>query len=294
METTPNTNPIIKNGIARVILFLVMSFIICSIIQVFFITFQNKGYLYQSNSDDNDIGGILQSFTFTKIGVVLCAWLFMLLINNKPFSSLGFSLKSFAANAYTGAFVALAILIFGTFILLFNNNIYYTKANFDGINFILSILLFTIVAFIEEIGIRGYVLNNLMQSMNKWLALSVSAIIFSILHLGNDGFTTLAFINVVIAGFLLGTNYIYTKNLWFSIFFHFSWNVFQGPIFGYRVSGIAFKSLFQQLQRGSVTLTGGNFGFEGSVISALLQLLAIACLIWFYEHQKKSFRLKNV
>ena len=293
METTPNTDPAIKSGIARVILFLVASLIVCSIIQVIFTTLQSKGFLYRSYTDDSDIGSILQSFTFTKIGVVLCAWLFMKYINNKSFSMLGFSSKSFATNAYTGFFLALGILVIGTFILLFNNNIYYTKTNFDSRNLLLSILLFISVAFIEEIAIRGYVLNNLMQSMNKWLALSISAIIFSLLHLGNDGFTTLAFVNVFIAGILLGINYIYTKNLWFSIFFHFSWNIFQGSILGYKVSGIAFKSLFQQVQQGSITLTGGSFGFEGSLISALLQLLAIGGLVWFYEQRKNGFKLKS-
>lgn len=293
METTPNASPAIKSGIARVIVFSMVSLIICSIIQVIFTTFQSRGFLFRSSTDDGDIGSILQSFTFTKMGVVLCAWLFMKYINNTPFSSLGFSTKSFTANAYTGFFVALAILVIGTLILLFNNNIYYTKTNFDGRDLLLSILLFISVAFIEEIAVRGYVLNNLMQSMNKWLALSISAIIFSLLHLGNDGFTTLAFINIFIAGILLGINYIYTKNLWFSIFFHFSWNIFQGSILGYKVSGIAFKSLLQQVQQGSIMLTGGSFGFEGSIISALLQLLAIGGLVWFYEQRKNGSKLKS-
>ena len=291
METTPNTNPAIKSGILRALLFLLIGFIFCAIVQAIFTTVIHKGFLYQGSKNDNDIGNILQSYTITKIGFILCAWWCMEYINKQPFFSLGFAWKKHHGDALAGFIIALAILIIGTFILLFNNNIYYTTAHFSGLDFLLSIVLFVVVAFIEEIAIRGYLLNNLMHDMNKWLALFVSAIIFSLIHVNNPDFGLLAFINVFVAGIFLGVNYVYTKNLWFGIFLHFGWNFFQGPVLGFKVSGIAFNSFFKQVQQGSEIMTGGSFGFEGSIISALLQLVAIAGLVWYYGQRKTGFRV---
>ncbi|MCP4323839.1 MAG: CPBP family intramembrane metalloprotease, partial [Alteromonadales bacterium] len=42
----------------------------------------------------------------------------------------------------------------------------------------MTVLAKSIVAFNEEILVRGYVLTNLMASMNKYWALVVSALLF--------------------------------------------------------------------------------------------------------------------
>ena len=82
---------------------------------------------------------------------------------------------------------------------------------------------------------------------------------------------------------LLGINYIYTKNLWFGILLHFSWNFFQGPLLGFEVSGLPLQSLLQHDIQGSELLTGGKFGFEGSLVATVLLTMAIVILAWVYE-----------
>jgi len=86
---------------------------------------------------------------------------------------------------------------------------------------------------------------------------------------------------------LLGINYIFTKNLWYGIFFHVAWNFYQGSILGYKVSGVPLKSLFEQELNGNYLLTGGSFGFEGSVITSVLYLLAFLLLAWVYRRREK-------
>jgi len=75
-----------------------------------------------------------------------------------------------------------------------------------------------------------------MYSFGKPIALVVSAILFSIMHGQNPAFDYLAFINLFLAGVMLGLPYIFNKNLWFPIALHFSWNFFQS-LFGFKVSG---------------------------------------------------------
>ena len=74
---------------------------------------------------------------------------------------------------------------------------------------------------------------------------------------------------------LLGLSYIYTRNLWFPIALHFSWNFFQGTVFGFNVSGIDSYSIIEQEAIHDNLLTGGKFGFEGSIVSVLLHLVFI-------------------
>ena len=158
--------------------------------------------------------------------------------------------------------------------------------NFDSLNFSVSTLFFILVAFVEEIIVRGYVLSNLMESMNRWLALFISAVFFSIMHSGNPDITLMALLNIFVAGVLLGVNYIYTKNLWFAIFFHFAWNFFQGTIIGYHVSGLSIDTgLFEIYINGPDEITGGLFGFEGSAFALILQVIAIISLAMYYENR---------
>ncbi|HLY72355.1 MAG TPA: CPBP family intramembrane glutamic endopeptidase, partial [Puia sp.] len=151
--------------------------------------------------------------------------------------------------------------------------------------------MLVIIAFIEEIVFRGYILNNLMQSFNKWIALLISASLFALAHSLNPGSNLLSVGGLFLAGILLGINYIYTKNLWFAIFFHLGWNFLQGPVLGYKVSGINLPALLEQEIKGDPSITGGDFGFEASMINILLLLIAISVLYFIYE---KKFKIPAI
>ena len=64
---------------------------------------------------------------------------------------------------------------------------------------------------------------------------------------------------------------------------HLTWNFFQGPVFGFEVSGIEAESIINQSVSGSDLLTGGAFGFEGS----LLCTFAIVLMILYLDKKYK-------
>ena len=294
METTPNNSPTITNGILRALFYLIAGFMVCGILQLVYDYIINRG-VYIEISENKNISQILLSYFIMKIGLVMCAILFMVLVNREPLVNFGFTWKNHGSDAVAGFIIGVSIITVGTIILLFSNNIYLSDVEFDSSDILYSTLLCVVVAFIEEISIRGYVLRNLMQGMNKWWALGLSSLVFAMLHLDNTDITIIAFVNIFIAGVLLGVNYVYTKNLWFSVFLHFSWNFFQGTIFGYEVSGLhTGKSLFTNTAKGSSILSGGNFGFEGSIICTILQIVTITSLIWYYQMRLKNKAVKLV
>ena len=131
---------------------------------------------------------------------------------------------------------------------------------------------------------RGYVLTNLMASMNKYWALVASSVIFSVMHLANDNVSILPTVNLFLAGILLGIYTIHKRNLWFPIAMHFTWNFMQGPVLSFEVSGLKTDSFINQEIAGYELMTGGEFGFEGSILLTVMMLAAI----YYIDRKNKS------
>jgi membrane protease YdiL (CAAX protease family) len=176
-------------------------------------------------------------------------------------------------------------MAFGYTILLFLNEISFVKVNVNLYEIFISILLFIFVAIAEEVMFRGYILRNLMLSVNKHIALIISSLLFALIHLGNPNITWFSFLNIVLAGIFLGLSYIYTKNLWFPIALHLSWNLFQ-TLIGFKVSGQESYSIIEFNIKENNLLNGGEFGFEGSILSVGFMLISIGIIYKYYKKQE--------
>lgn len=282
-----NNKPMIQQGWLRALLFVLLGFPLTFVIGFGIDIAANGIYGNDFATAPLDILAFLKDYVIKNVAIIFIVWLFRILIDRETFYSLGFEWKGHQLDAWTGLFGALMILFVGSLILVVNKNLYFTNAFFNFPDFAAGVVLFIIVAFIEEIVFRGYLLNNLLQSINQWWALIISAAVFAIMHMQNNHTDILSAINILIAGLVLGINYIYTKNLWFSIFFHFGWNFFQGSVLGFPVSGIAVgSSIMQQSLNGSERLTGGEFGFEGSVFCTSLLAFMLIIFSWRFSSNK--------
>lgn len=131
-------------------------------------------------------------------------------------------------------------------------------------------------AFTEELLFRGFLLR-IFDAWWGWVpSLLITSAIFGLVHLGNPDATLSGAIFIAIeAGLLLGGAYLLTRRLWLAIAIHAAWNSVQAFIFASPVSGTGEAvGLFQVEWAGSPWLTGGAMGLEGSVITAVLGLLA--------------------
>jgi uncharacterized protein len=216
---------------------------------------------------------------------IFLVFLFRKLIDRNSIKSLGFGWKGFARESgigfITGVFLCLIIAV----ILWLMQLLQWYTSDVDPVSFLTSVLLLISVALGEELVFRGYILNNLMQGMNRNAALLLSALVFAVLHSLNPNFNLSSFLNILLAGLLLGVNYIFTKNLWYGMMLHFTWNFVQGPLLGFKVSGLELPSLLQQNMSGSVLLTGGEFGLEASWLTVIV--FAIAIPVYYLLFQKK-------
>ena len=254
-------------------------------------TFQFLGYLVAGlningfTSEKSIFQSLIIEF-FSFSGTFLIVWLFRKYVDKESFKSLGFETKYFAKDISIGLIIGFIIMAIGFLILLASNQIQFKWFQFKISNLTLSIGIFIIVALSEELLVRGYILSNLMNSFNKYLALIISSAIFSLMHGFNPNINLLAFIALFLSGILLGLAYIYTKNLWFPIALHFSWNFFEGTIFGFNVSGLTGYSVVDFEIHQNTMWNGGAFGFEGSIFSILFQLIAIFIVFIIFKKRE--------
>jgi len=147
---------------------------------------------------------------------------------------------------------------------------------------LLAALLFFLVAVGEELVFRGYLLVNLCEGIGPVLALALTSLLFGLFHGLNPNFSLLAWVNITLAGFVLGYGWLITGKLWLPMAYHFSWNFFQGTIFSLPVSGVRYGGLLAVTDRGAAPIvTGAAFGPEGGIVGTLALLSAFP-VFWLW------------
>lgn len=274
---------VVGNPWIRAVLF-ILCLVVLNMGVSFLATYIPEGATIGEDGETTGLRSVL--FALVSVAVALISvFLFRKKIDKMSITSLGLNWKGNGNFAATGFFAGLFFLGCSTLLLFALKYLEFTDFEFDGSSLYVGLGLMVLIAFSEELAFRGYVLTTLLPATNKWVALLVSSLFFALLHMGNPGAGLVPILNVFIAGLLLGVNYIYTRNLWFGIFLHMAWNFFQGPVLGFRVSGVGLKSLLQQKLQGPLMITGGDFGLEGSLIASAVLLVGALALAWIYERK---------
>lgn len=222
---------------------------------------------------------------FNLIGVFATLWIFTVKADNDKFISLGFQSKCFFKEFGSGFGLGILAIVAGYVLLIGLDEIWYEEVTFIPGEILTMTALFLFVSLAEETVFRGYILRNLLISFNKYVALIISAILFTVLHLINPHINLMGAISLFCAGLLCGIAYLYTKTLWLPIAMHFSWNLFQ-TLMGFNVSGHDGYSLIEFSLSDSHWINGGSFGFEGSIISIGIQVLIILGIVLVYKKKK--------
>jgi uncharacterized protein len=144
-----------------------------------------------------------------------------------------------------------------------------------GILFI-DLLVLAVASLAEEVAFRGYPFQRLIDAMGPTLATIVFSLVFAALHMFNPAANRASFVVTVFSSWLLSVAYLRTKALWVCWGWHFAWNASMCLLFGLPVSGITqFSPIIQSDTVGPVWMTGGDYGPEGSVVTAIVVLIGI-------------------
>jgi uncharacterized protein len=164
-----------------------------------------------------------------------------------------------------------------------------------GLSAILASLLkwfavMVLVGISEELFSRGLQLKNIAEGLrplgvnaSAFIAVVLSSLVFAGLHMANPNSGWLSTVNIAFAGMLLAVARLATGRLALAIGIHTTWNYFQGPVFGFAVSGVHTPgSLFVVRSTGPSWLTGGEFGPEAGLLGLLAVLINTAIVIYWY------------
>lgn len=221
---------------------------------------------------------------------VFTAFLLQKYILKEPFRDIGFQ-KCSVSSIVRGMLMAATVL--GACFLTLYLAGYCTVEDVRGMStdWWVYLLIFILVGITEEVAFRGVVQRVLSKGMNKWIAWVVAACIFSLVHIDNDNFSFLPFVNILLAGLLLGGVYMYTNNLLYPISLHFFWNFLQGNVLGFSVSGnIIPHTNLKVFCTGSELMTGGAFGLEGSILCTIFLVIAIIVDVGYRHHIARHYK----
>ena len=155
------------------------------------------------------------------------------------------------------------------------------SVNWDWNALVRSLFMFLVVGVGEVVLFRGIVFRMIDDRWGTAVGLIASALIFGFVHISNNNATVWSSLAIAVeAGLLLGAAYKWSGTLWVPIGIHWSWNYFQGPVFGFAVSGNGTQSLITPVIQGSDWLTGGSFGAEASIPAFVLGLALAIVFLW--------------
>ncbi|HNR05690.1 MAG TPA: CPBP family intramembrane metalloprotease [Saprospiraceae bacterium] len=250
-------------------------------------------YLFWTSADLNEQTSPYTLLTSTFIPVLLSGTLAAGIAHHsifkRPLSGLGFGYERSFFYFGQGWLWSFALVLPGFLILWFLGQIHLLPADWNGYYFAGFILFFIIQSAGEEVMTRAYLIPMIEARFNTLAALVVSASIFALMHLGNEHFTWIGFLNILAGGTLMALFFIRYRNIWVCTGLHAGWNFVQASLLDFNVSGIDVYSFIQFQDTGYPGLSGGDFGYEGSWIAWLIQ---VAGIYLFYRWNRAELSVR--
>ncbi|MEN9674953.1 MAG: hypothetical protein RIS76_849 [Verrucomicrobiota bacterium] len=254
---------------------------------------------------------------YTRMAVAYGAWTLLLLavawfqarfIDRRPFAEYGLTRgPGWGLQLALGVLIGTAMigLVFGVELaagwIRLKPAAARAASEFHASDLAFQLILFASVALGEEITYRGCVLKNLAEGLNPGRhpsavatlgACGLAAVLFGLFHAGNDNASAIAILNIGLVGVFLGLCLLWTRSLAIPMGVHFGWNFFQGPVFGFPVSGENMgQTVLDLAQGGPVVMTGGTFGPEGGLLSTGSTLLGIGAVALWVRYREGALRV---
>jgi len=164
--------------------------------------------------------------------------------------------------------------------------------NIDVKMVLLLALCFVFQGAMEEILCRGIVQQLLIKKTSVPVAFGVSAILFTVPHIGNmqggsPVITAVAVINLILISLIFSLVTHRFKSIWAACGLHSVWNYILYSILGLNLSGkdAAVTAVFDMRSVGRNILNGAEYGIEASILTTVVLALALGVLLICFRHR---------
>ncbi|MBQ8795037.1 MAG: CPBP family intramembrane metalloprotease [Clostridia bacterium] len=231
-----------------------------------------------------DVVMLMKYYGFIVFFVVTL--LYCKLFEKRKLKSLGFNKKVF--DYFIGAVLAVVLLVVIMFVCCVAGVMSF--GGFTSVTDVLYLLAlfagFSIQGSAEELVCRGFLLPSLLKKTSLPVAVLVSSTAFALPHLptvleADPQFALIGVINLYLVSAVFSLLFILRSNIYIVCGLHSVWNFVLNGAMGLSVSGSNSNenSLLNFNVNAQNILSGGAYGVEASVVTAVLLGIAIVVLV---------------
>ena len=230
--------------------------------------------------------GLTAGLYFSCIGIWFVLFLNGLIKKNRPlFKAYGTGCKgNNALNLLIGYLIGIGMNGAAILMAWMHGDIKMYFDKFELIPFVILFIAVFVQSAAEEMVCRGFIYQRVLRTYrNKfWLAVLINSVFFGLIHLGNDGISALAVVDLVVTGLLFSAMVYYFDSLWMAMAAHAGWNFTQSILAGLPNSGNVVPYSVFKLDAATARdsfFYNVAFGVEGTIPAIAIQAVVLIALV---------------
>ena len=141
-----------------------------------------------------------------------------------------------------------------------------------------------LIGYLIGIGMNGAAYQRVLRTYRGkfWLAVLINSVFFGVIHLGNNGVSFMAVVDLVVSGLLFSAMVYYFDSLWMAMAAHAGWNFTQSILAGLPNSGNVVPYSVFKLDAAAARdsfFYNVAFGVEGTVPAIAIQAVVLVALV---------------
>ena len=244
------------------------------------------GIVYLLSGAQNTDLGTTAGLYFIFAGIWLVLFLNGLIKRNRPlFKAYGTGCKgNNALNLLIGYLIGIGMNGAAILMAWLHGDIRMYFDKFELIPFVILFIAVFVQSAAEEMVCRGFIYQRVLRTYrNKfWLAVLINSVFFGLIHLGNDGISALAVVDLVVTGLLFSAMVYYFDSLWMAMAAHAGWNFTQSILAGLPNSGNVVPYSVFKLDAATARdsfFYNVAFGVEGTIPAIAIQAVVLIALV---------------
>ena len=233
----------------------------------------------------SDLGTTAGLF-FSFAGIWLVLFLNALIRKNRPlFKAYGTGCKgNNAVNLLIGLLIGIGMNGAAILMAWMHGDIRMYFDKFEPVPFIILFIAVFVQSAAEEMVCRGFIYQRVLRTYRNrfWLAVIINSVFFGMIHLGNNGISAMAVVDLVVTGLLFSAMVYYFDSLWMAMAAHAGWNFTQSILAGLPNSGNVVPYSVFKLDAAAARdsfFYNVAFGVEGTVPAIAIQAVVLVALV---------------